>query len=583
MGRVHEGPRGGGALERVVVVGDSLGVGTEQYLRQDLGGRRVTANSKVGRTSAQAVDVLEDTIRPGDQAVVFDVGTNDASAGALRQSVKRAVKVAGGRPLYAATVRGPDAGAKNALLRRFADKGYLQLVPWAGHTGGHLQPDGIHATPAGYDQRGRMYARLLTGHNPAPQPASANGPVAHAASASGSRGSGSNGTKQLPTSVYNAINRAVTPAFGRWAQKNYGVGGKRLLALVAAGEGGGSIDEGSSNTSSAGARGPFQFIASTRSGYIKQYGIDAWKNDYSAARAAMIHLRSTGVAGYNPGMSTYTDYILGQSVNTEPLKTGSYGGGAKTTGSRGVGSVTAPSTSRETVEPGGTGVAALVQALIERDNAPQLQQASGGVPAPRAVAGPVLPQGYQDISTGPPPAKSDTEEQLSSLMALVQQGGGVARTEVKSGDYDTGGGSSSGGVSGDYGDGKIVGQPIDRAGVATRPHVLNAVRAISAISGTPITVGTGTNHDQYTTNGSQSRHWTGDAIDLPSTGKRLVQIGQAALIAAGMNPRKARKQTAGLYNINGWQIIFGTNDPALGGDHTDHVHVESPRGYKWRG
>jgi hypothetical protein len=45
-------------------------------------------------------------------------------------------------------------------------------------------------------------------------------------------------------------------------------------------------------------------------------------------------------------------------------------------------------------------------------------------------------------------------------------------------------------------------------------------------------------------------------------------------VAAGMSPKQARKAKGGLYNVNGWQIIFSTNE---GGDHHDHLHVG------WRG
>ena len=64
--------------------------------------------------------------------------------------------------------------------------------------------------------------------------------------------------------------------------------------------------------------------------------------------------------------------------------------------------------------------------------------------------------------------------------------------------------------------------------------------------------------------------WTGDAADIPLRGTALVRAGRAALIAAGMNPRKARAAKGGLYNVGGWQIIFNTQE---GGDHTDHLHV----------
>ena len=52
--------------------------------------------------------------------------------------------------------------------------------------------------------------------------------------------------------------------------------------------------------------------------------------------------------------------------------------------------------------------------------------------------------------------------------------------------------------------------------------------------------------------------------------KELVRLGRKALIAAGMPKAQARKQTGGLYNVNGFQIIFATNE---GGNHYDHLHV----------
>lgn len=141
--------------------------------------------------------------------------------------------------------------------------------------------------------------------------------------------------ERLPNSVYKAINAEMTPAFNRYARKRYGMSGKRLLAKVAAVEGGGSIDENTVATSYAGAKGPFQFIASTRAAYISQYGVDPWKSDRQAAKGAMIHLKGTGVAGYNPGMSTYEGLVLNAKVDTRPLRTGKVRGGAEVAGKGG--------------------------------------------------------------------------------------------------------------------------------------------------------------------------------------------------------------------------------------------------------
>jgi hypothetical protein len=68
-----------------------------------------------------------------------------------------------------------------------------------------------------------------------------------------------------------------------------------------------------------------QFIPSTRDAYKAKYGVDAWGSDLEAVKAAALHHLSTGVPGYNPGMPSYTSYILGQKINPadiQALRTG---------------------------------------------------------------------------------------------------------------------------------------------------------------------------------------------------------------------------------------------------------------------
>jgi hypothetical protein len=112
----------------------------------------------------------------------------------------------------------------------------------------------------------------------------------------------------------------------------------------------------------------------------------------------------------------------------------------------------------------------------------------------------------------------------------------------------------------------------DRAGVATKPVVLSFVSKIAGIFGQSLTIGTGTRHSRMTVDGNVSDHWSGNAADIPATGRRLIRLGQAALIAAGMDPSEARRKTGGLFNVGGHQIIFNTH---LGGDHTNHLHVSA--------
>lgn len=111
----------------------------------------------------------------------------------------------------------------------------------------------------------------------------------------------------------------------------------------------------------------------------------------------------------------------------------------------------------------------------------------------------------------------------------------------------------------------------DRAGVRTKAHVITFVRRIAAIFGGPLTIGTGTNHNQFVVGTNhESDHWTGNAADIPATGATLTRLGQCALIAAGMSPNEASKQSGGVFNVNGVNILFNT---LVGGNHFNHCHV----------
>lgn len=119
--------------------------------------------------------------------------------------------------------------------------------------------------------------------------------------------------------------------------------------------------------------------------------------------------------------------------------------------------------------------------------------------------------------------------------------------------------------------GKVIIAPgADRAGIRTQKDILTFAGQVAKIYGHTLRVTTGTHHSQMTVNGNQSQHWTGHAVDIAAKGTTLIRMGQAALIAAGADPKWARKQRGGLYNIGGRQIIFNTHE---GGDHTNHLHL----------
>lgn len=113
----------------------------------------------------------------------------------------------------------------------------------------------------------------------------------------------------------------------------------------------------------------------------------------------------------------------------------------------------------------------------------------------------------------------------------------------------------------------------DREGAHLSPEVVHFVSSVAGIYGRPLTIGTGTRHSQYVKGTTrQSAHWTGHAADIPASGAKLTRLGRSALIAAGMSPAEAKKQKGGLFNVNGYQIIFNTTGKGIG-NHYDHLHV----------
>lgn len=104
-----------------------------------------------------------------------------------------------------------------------------------------------------------------------------------------------------------------------------------------------------------------------------------------------------------------------------------------------------------------------------------------------------------------------------------------------------------------------------------KPSLVAFAKRTAAVYGRPLTGSDGTGHSLYTVNGRVSQHSTGNATDIPLRGRELIKAGQAALIAAGMPEREARRQQGGLFSFpGGIQVIFNTH---RGGDHTDHLHI----------
>jgi lysophospholipase L1-like esterase len=174
------GPTISRAMASVLVVGDSLGVGTAPALRDALPDVSFEIDARNGRTSSEGVRVLEESLRPDHETVVFDLGTNDGppAAASTAANLASARELAAGRCLVVATLNHPptggvSVGVQNSVIRDFASKSpSTVLADWHRATAapeGLMRSDGVHATASGYDLRARVIAsavlRCITGRS----------------------------------------------------------------------------------------------------------------------------------------------------------------------------------------------------------------------------------------------------------------------------------------------------------------------------------------------------------------------------------------------------------------------------------
>lgn len=180
-GSASAAPAGDGVL----VIGDSLSVGGETYLDQELAGVPVTTDAEIGRGSAAGLEVLAANLAPEHGVVVFALGSNDdpANPGALAANLEQANEIAGGRCLVVATVSvekysGSDDSGLNEAIRGFAASNpNVRLVEWEELVTANPQllTDGAHATPEGYEARASLLAQAIGSCETAPRGAGGAG------------------------------------------------------------------------------------------------------------------------------------------------------------------------------------------------------------------------------------------------------------------------------------------------------------------------------------------------------------------------------------------------------------------------
>jgi uncharacterized protein len=185
----RDAPPAPAATGSVLVVGDSLVIGTTPYLRRELAGASVTSDGRIGRPSNEAVGVLRSKFS-GQRIVVFDAGVNDDPAQPSRLSADLAAvrSIAGGRCLVVATMsrppyRGVSVDGLNRAVRSFASAtSNARLVDWRAAAVANprlINSDGVHPTGAGYQLRARLFVQAIescgSGGSPGSAPPTSGG------------------------------------------------------------------------------------------------------------------------------------------------------------------------------------------------------------------------------------------------------------------------------------------------------------------------------------------------------------------------------------------------------------------------
>jgi hypothetical protein len=219
--------------------------------------------------------------------------------------------------------------------------------------------------------------------------------------------------------------------------------------------------------------------------------------------------------------------------------------------------------------------------------APEAAPASpqSALAAPDFAARAVTPEGYQPVQAQQAPVAA----QAPDLGELAAQVAGTVDTSLPSA---AGAGSgASAAPSAARGGGKVtIAAGANRPGTSLTPQLTRLLEELPF----DVTVGTGTNHSRLTVNGKVSDHVSGNAADIPATGKALTRDLARALatyapgqvvqwerndgrtVNVKVTPQNVMKLAAagGLFNVpHGKGRIQVIGNSHIGGDHTNHLHI----------
>jgi lysophospholipase L1-like esterase len=156
----------------VFVDGDSLAVGTEPYLDQELPGWNVRTSATISRHANEGAGVLRSAGRL-PKVIAVSLGTNDdpRSTSAFRSAIDSLVSAAGsGRCIVWATIRRPAvagasySGYNRVLAEEARERIGFKLVHWKRMVNQHpewLAADGVHVNATGYQARAKAYAEKI--------------------------------------------------------------------------------------------------------------------------------------------------------------------------------------------------------------------------------------------------------------------------------------------------------------------------------------------------------------------------------------------------------------------------------------
>jgi len=157
----------------VLIIGDSLAVGTQPYLDELLAGRNVVSDVRNGITTPQGMRMLRMSLRRvSPTTVVVSLGSNDG--GDPRRFASRLRRTLALLPLDTCVIwstivrprrKGPYRPLNRVLHAHKKREPRLVVVDWANavREGSAVLRDGLHATPSGYAYRSAMIADAVNG------------------------------------------------------------------------------------------------------------------------------------------------------------------------------------------------------------------------------------------------------------------------------------------------------------------------------------------------------------------------------------------------------------------------------------